>query len=309
MPGSQHIWSPDDWEDYCDGLFREHHASTGYVRVPDRDRGDLGMEGYTIDGSGVIYQCYATEAVEVGQRYAKQRDKITKDLGKLVINPERVADLLGDNVMGFWVLMVPIHDSKDLIVHARAKEQEMRKRDLPFLSDDFQVLIFTEADFAAERAALDHLGVAIIPSTVPLPEQDVTKSVEELKAAETQRLQEMDAKLARAKVAAADISDLRERLLRQIVQADNIREHLRTDYPSTSERVLTELDIEERAILQERDFKQLHEGSVVSVRGRLSERLADSVPAIGPADADRLAHGQVGRWLLECPLDFADADG
>jgi hypothetical protein len=43
MPGSPHIWSPDDWEVYCDGLFRERHGPTGYVKVPDRDRGDLGM--------------------------------------------------------------------------------------------------------------------------------------------------------------------------------------------------------------------------------------------------------------------------
>src|SRR4051812_17856470 len=117
MPGSTHIWSPDDWEEYCNGLFRERHGPTGYVRVPDRDRGDLGMEGYSMDGTGVIYQCYATEATEVGERYAKQRDKITKDLGKLVAKAERVAALLGDNVMGFWALVVPLYDSKELVIH------------------------------------------------------------------------------------------------------------------------------------------------------------------------------------------------
>lgn len=306
MPGPTHIWSPDDWEDYCDGLFHQRHGPTGYVRIPDQDRGDLGMEGYSIDGTAIIYQCYVTEAVEVGHRYEHQRDKMTKDLGKLAAKPERVAKLLGDNLMSFWALVVPRHDSKELVAHARAKEQEMRALDLPFLADDFKVLILTEENFAAERAVLDKLGVAGVPDSAPLTEEDLQKSVEELKSAEPHQVTTTDEKLDRAKV--VDVTHLRERLLRQIVEADNIREHLRVDYPSTSERVLTQLGIEERAIMQERDFSLLHSGSVVDVRERLQGRFAENVPSLGQGDADRLAHGQVGRWLLECPLDFPEAN-
>lgn len=306
MPESSHIWSPDDWEIYCDGLFRLRHGPTGYVRVPDQDRGDLGMEGYSIDGSAIIYQCYVTEAVEVGQRYTHQRDKMTKDLGKLADKPERVAKLLGDNVMSFWALVVPVHDSKELVIHARGKEQEMRKLELSFVADNFKVIILTERDFALERAALDHQGVGAVPDSAPLSERALQKSIGDLKAAEPHQVNTMDEKLGRAKV--VDVTDLRERLLRQIVEADNIREHLRVDFPSTSERVLTQLGIEERAIMQERDFSLLHTRSVVDVRERLKGRFAENVPALGQGEADRLAHGQVGRWLLECPLDFPGPD-
>jgi hypothetical protein len=307
MSNSRHIWPPDDWEDYCDELCRERHGSTGYVRVPDRDRGDLGLEGYSIDGSAVIYQCYATDEVDVGKRYEKQRDKMTKDLGKLVRNADRVAELLGNNVMKYWALLVPVHDSKDLIAHARGKEQEMRARELPFLADDFKVLIYTEADFSAERAVLDRRGIATIPASAPLTDEAAVRSLDELKAAEPDQVRTMAEKLRRAKVV-GDIADLRERLLRQVVDADNIRDHLRISYPSTSERLLTQLEIEERAVLLERGFNQLHQGSVVSVRERLSRRIAEHLPSLVADDADRLAHGQVGRWLLECPLDFPDAD-
>src|SRR5207248_3004235 len=152
---------------------------------------------------------------------------------KLVRNAERVAQLLGDNVMKYWVLLVPVHDSKDLIAHARAKEQEMREHDLPFLADGFKVLIHTEADFAAERAELDALGIATIWGAAPLTQEAIDQSIHELKAAESDQVQTMEEKLRRADVA-GDIADLRERLLRQVVEADNIREHLRVDYPSTS---------------------------------------------------------------------------
>ncbi len=139
ISGGHHVWSGDDWQAYCDGLFCEKHGSSGYVRVPDRDRGDLGMEGYSIDGTATIYQCYVTEAVDVGKRYEKQRDKVTKDLGKLVANEARIGPLLGSHVMKFWVLMVPVHDSKELVMHARAKEQEIRDKTLPFLDAEFTV--------------------------------------------------------------------------------------------------------------------------------------------------------------------------
>ncbi len=307
ISGGHHIWSGDDWQAYCDGLFREKHGSTGYVRVPDRDRGDLGMEGYSIDGAATVYQCYATEAVDVGKRYEKQRDKITKDLGKLVANKDRVADLLGAHIMKFWVLMVPLHDSKELVMHARAKDQEIREKDLPFLDDDFTVLIWTDEDFAKERVALDHAGVATIPPPKALTEADVSESVAAMKDAARSKVEAMSAKLGRAGVA-IDVAELRERLLRQIVEADNIREHLRREFPSTSERVLTELGIEERAIIEERDFNQLHADSVVAVRRRFNDRLTAAVPAIGADQASRMAHGAVGRWLLECPLDFPEPD-
>lgn len=306
MPGSTHIWSPDDWEDYCNQLFRERHGTTGYVRVPDRDRGDLGMEGYSIDGTGLIYQCYVTEATDVGVRYAKQRDKITKDLGKLVAKPDRISALLGDTVIRFWALVVPLYDSRDLIAHARAKEREMRTLGLPFLAEDFKVVVMTDDDFAAERLVLDELGVGSVPSPAPMTEEELRTSVADFKASEPHQVTAMDDKLARAKV--LDVVGVRDRLLRRTVEADNIREHLRVDYPSTSELVLRQLAIEERAIMQERDFNLLHNGSVVTVRERLTARLGENVKSLGQAEADRLAHGQVGRWLLECPLDFPEAD-
>ena len=69
---------------------------------------------------------------------------------------------------------------------------------------------------------------------------------------------------------------------------------------------MTEQRIEERAIIDERDFNQLHAGSEIDVRSRLQERLVIAASGIGVDHASRLAHGAVGRWLLECPLDFPD---
>jgi hypothetical protein len=52
----QYSWDPKDWENRVLQLIRERHGSDNVVRIPDKDRGDLGLEAYTYDGS--VYQCY-----------------------------------------------------------------------------------------------------------------------------------------------------------------------------------------------------------------------------------------------------------
>jgi hypothetical protein len=301
-----HGWSGDDWQEWCDLLFHARHAPAGYVRVPDKDRGDLGIEGYSVDGTGCMYQCYATEAVDVPTRYEKQRDKITIDLGKLKINTSGFARLLGAHRMSHWVLVVPLHDSKELVFHARSKEAQIRELKLPYLEADFTVIIQTDRqDFARERAQLDAAALAIVPPITALDDGQADEAVATFKVDGAEQVAVMDAKLRRAGL--ADTVTARDRLLRQLVDADNITAELRRDFPTTHEAVLTQQRIEERDILSERDFAGLHAGSIGEIRGRLQQRLHDAAPAIGADHASRLAHGALGRWLLECPLDFPEA--
>lgn len=300
-----HEWSGDDWQDWCDLLFHARHAPAGYIRVPDNDRGDLGIEGYSVDGTGCMYQCYATEAVDVRTRYTKQRDKITTDLKKLQARAEAFKKLLGDHKMCRWILVVPLSDSKDLVAHARAKEAEVRALGLSFLDPEFTIVIQTDRqDFPSECLKLDAEAIAVIPA-IPAPgEHHVDEAIATLQVDEAEQVATMDAKLQRAGV--TDHIAARDRLLRQLVDADNITAELRRDFPSTHETVVTQQRIEERDILAERDFDGLHGGSVTEIRGRFQQRLGEAAPAIGADHASRLAHGAVGRWLLECPLDFPE---
>jgi hypothetical protein len=305
-PTLAHEWSGDDWQEWCDLLFHARHAPAGYVRVPDVDGGDLGIEGYSVDGTGCMYQCYASETVDLRKRYEDQRDKITTDLRKLVSNQTRIVQLVGTHCMRSWILVVPLHDSKELVFHARKKEREMCELTLPFLDTNFTVVIQTDRqDFAAERKMLDAAAVAQVP---PIAETDAAKTtvaVATLKVDEAEQVATMDSKLGRAGV--VDSVAARDRLLHLLVDADNITAQLRRDFPTTHERVLNQHRIEERDILAERDFNQLHPGSIREIRNRLEQGLRESAPGIGADHANRLAHGAVGRWLLECPLDFPEA--
>lgn len=194
--------------------------------------------------------------------------------------------------------MVPIHDSKELIVHARKKEGELRAMGLPFIDDDFVVVIHTEADFQKELAIIESHGVGAV-GTVPMHVGD--KDLQQLTENEPEQVQTLDRKLSKV---VPDPKDLRERFLRHAVDGGNIREHLRRNHPQTNEQVAGQVANEARDVLAERDLGELHKGSITEVRKRMENRLRERVTALGDDQANRLAYATVATWLMECPLDF-----
>jgi hypothetical protein len=76
----------------------------------------------------------------------------------------------------------------------------------------------------------------------------------------------------------------------------------------TDEQVAEQIGIEQQAILLERGLGELHKGSLRPIQRRLAERLAEKVPAIRDSDSERLSYGVLARWLMECPLDFPEAE-
>ena len=76
------LWQGDEWEKWCLQLIQMAFGSDKVQPVPARHKGDLGIEAFTHDGHAL--QCYAVqEPVSTKERYEKQRDKLTTDLGKL----------------------------------------------------------------------------------------------------------------------------------------------------------------------------------------------------------------------------------
>lgn len=71
------------WEQLCDGCYRDRFQDYHYTKVPSNYQGDAGIEGFT--RSGIVYQCYCPEKEYTdNELYNAQRDKVTKDIGKLI---------------------------------------------------------------------------------------------------------------------------------------------------------------------------------------------------------------------------------
>jgi hypothetical protein len=136
-----------------------------FVCIPDKTQGDCGLEGFTFDG--MAFQCYAPEEpLTTKARYEKQRTKITTDVRKLKEKKDEISEIIGTTKLRRWVLVTPFIDNKDLIKHATKKASEVKDWGLPYIHNDFQILIWTADEFIAEKAALVEAAVLKINGSV-----------------------------------------------------------------------------------------------------------------------------------------------
>ena len=71
------------WQDWADMLLQRHYGSGGYQKIPDKVKGDAGIEGFSM--SGCAYQVYGPEEpLSTSERYEKHRNKITRDINKFI---------------------------------------------------------------------------------------------------------------------------------------------------------------------------------------------------------------------------------
>ena len=80
------------WEDLCVKCYRIRYQNENYTYIPAAQGGDAGIEGFT--QNGIVHQCYCPEReYSDDELYAHQRDKLTKDIDKLLNNGERLKKL------------------------------------------------------------------------------------------------------------------------------------------------------------------------------------------------------------------------
>ena len=163
----------DDWQDWANQLLTLHYGPTEYLRVPDKHKGDAGIEGFALN-KGHVYQAYGCEEpISDAERYEKQRNKMTTDTKKFIDNKEVLAKLFGAKKISRWVLFVPLCDSKDLIIHANKKTAEIKEANLSYVAEDFEVTICDETDFAVERKQLMAVETNAISITVDSADNQV----------------------------------------------------------------------------------------------------------------------------------------
>lgn len=83
--GFRRLWSGDEWQRFALKLVQLRHGSQNVQIVPDKVRGDAGIE--LITTNGCLYQCYAPQEVsDVSKAASAMKAKARVDLPKLVKN-------------------------------------------------------------------------------------------------------------------------------------------------------------------------------------------------------------------------------
>lgn len=300
--------SGDEWEAWANQLISQHFGPTDYQRVPDKDRGDAGIEGFCLSKSEA-FQCYGCEEpISVEERYTKQRVKMTSDIQKFIDNESVLKRLFGTRKIKRWVFFVPYFDSKEIVAHAAKKSKEVLEAALPYVDDDFSVVVCQEGDFAVARDQLINAtsrGLKFKTSAVTAAEvnqwtlsNDVMLGVLQKKIAKLPTLQTQEQRDAFV-----------GQVLRWYLSGQVLLERIR-EYPQVYEKIIETKSHREEFLA----MGSLHgSASNVVVKETLDafrDTLSREAKELHEFCAEQLAHEAVADWLIRCPLDFPEvADG
>src|SRR5579863_6621102 len=126
MPGQIWAKSPDEWQELIVRLLVIKFGIGNFVEIPDKTKGDCGLEGFT--RCGKAFQCYvAEEPVEAAELTKRQKRKISTDIRKLNKYKTDLVGILGKTVLERWILVVPRWEDKVLLSHAEEELEKIRK--------------------------------------------------------------------------------------------------------------------------------------------------------------------------------------
>ncbi|MGW8883054.1 hypothetical protein [Streptomyces sp. NPDC055749] len=294
-----HHYSGDEWEQYCLLLARRHYGADRVQEVPARHGGDLGIEAFTFCGRA--FQCYApVEPLSTAERYEKQRDKLSTDLRKLSTKQKDLHRLLGDVKINTYIFLVPIFDSAHLVQHASAKAEEVRSKNLPFITADFKVSVATDSSYARERSEILERSPSLV-DVVPTPPGEVDSWME----GNSQLAETALAKLAKLRLPPGSRLAYLEQLVNQFLDSENALARLREKYPDQWEAATgSKVRKERKLVLEYPPGSTNNAADVTSIVKSLKEELSRQVPALDDSFIDAMSWGSIADWLMRCPLDF-----
>jgi len=282
----------EEWQRWANQLLICHYGPTEYQKVPDNDKGDAGIEGFTIS-EGHAYQAYGCEEpLSTTERYEKQRDKMTTDISKFINNRSALQKIFGTVRITRWALFVPYCDSKELIGHASKKTSEVLDKKLPYVGDTFRVVVCQEEDFCIARDQLINAATTSVTDWISSNDSLAATLDDKLRKLPTLRNNEGRRRF-------------HEAVLRWYLEGQQILEALRT-YPDVYEKTLKAKSHRENFLVMATVSGSSPQEILTSSIQDLLETLQREVRELHRFSAEALAHEAVADWLLRCPLDFPE---
>ncbi len=292
------FWDPNEWEAHVLRLLHDQYGAHNVQKVPAKHKGDCGLDYFCLDKL-VVYQCYAVqEPVDVASRAAKQKAKVTTDIGKFCDVTKGAAALFAGYKIKRWILAVPLHDSKDVVAHAMGKTAKVIAKGLPYIDPNFQILVHDREDFDEGSWRLRaQLRKRIRPIVAqPTPEEVTTMIGGEASLADNLRT-----KLGARFEQAGALEDAVDGALSTFVQSENAKERLRTMAPDAYELVVS--------LIAQR-LRRIRTGSkgtsgvdrLDAEIDALRNSMVQALPNLDASSAELIAFGAVSEWLMRCPL-------
>ena len=294
--------SPKEWEEFCAIMLRHHYNAKNFWVVPDEDRGDLGLEFFTVDGT--LFQCYYPDMnIDMAGYKAKIKKKIREDLKKLKKNEAPIAALLDDIVVNQWVLVIPKLKSKDLIAYCNKKKKEVQNENLAYIdSEAFQVKIETPSSFP--EGALYAKGMYSKAIDIPLAEiteKDIVAWQKGNSEFAANIVRKSDSLIGQKS------NEFQDRVVTKYIQIEKFLDQLREDHPDLHELVENSAraqleNMKDESLLQDNLDKEFVKGIVDSNSNAFSKHSQ----YMSDTNRQSLSFGYLSKWLAECYMDFSD---
>jgi hypothetical protein len=295
----------DTWEDLCQQIFKNKYGDDGYQEMV-ASPGDFGIEGFTRK-TGLAFQCYCPEKQYTQEElYEKQRDKITKDLGKLKQYNDQLQARLGSTKIKEWIFITPDVNQNKILEHVQNKQEEVKDWGLSILDKNFIVLI-RDADFYATEITHfqtingDRLIFDDSQSFMKFysKDNDLVDYEENIDRKNKIRCdyenKNNNEKLNKLNKLTVDKWFDGERLIRKI-------ESIAPKVYYNLARVINQYEdeVSEMSISWCNGTEELIE----KIKEGLFTRLHEEIPEMSSTDQRRIANHMIAKWIALCPLDF-----
>lgn len=291
-------WDGNEWEQFSIRLVRERHGAENVQPIPARVKGDLGIECITTDGC--VYQSYAPEETgDTGKAASAMRAKANRDLNKLITNKVKIAKLLSGIKVRRWILLCPFLDDKDVVTTVANKAQKILEMGLSFLDANFRGLVHCQEDFSREIEKIrSEAGGASLDLKTPDANEiaNTGNAIDEV----------LDKKIRRGfpQLELDQVVRRKRRFISTHIRAENALDQLKRDAPELWEKATTAIALEEDRLESSGTVSGPAGDLLTGEQDRLYQALVSALPTLETNAIRAIAMGQIGTWLIECPLDF-----
>lgn len=299
------IYDGNSWELLCQRIFKMKYHDDGYQSIP-ASPGDFGLEGFT--HTGYAFQCYCPNAnYSSKELYEKQRDKITEDLNKLKKYQSDLIKRLGSIKLKKWVFVTPMFGN-NLLEHACNKEKIVKSWSLPFLTEDFSILIQDGDSYYKEINEVQTLSDK--PLFFGENEFDLLSSINACEEPEHNILRKTERRLAFKKNDndyETKVKELYEDTLGNFLENDHYLKKIEETAPDLY-YILTSIieecakSVAEKSTTWEGTPAKLTDDVKKELESRI--RLTKSLNALGEHNIMKISRCITAYWLARCELDY-----
>ena len=297
------------WEEMCQIVFKRKFMHLSYQTVK-ASPGDFGIEGFTKDGTA--FQCYCPEVnVDNQKLYEQQRNKITKDIQKLQDNKADFPKILGNVKLKKWILVTPRFEHHNLTIHCNEKTKLVKSWSLPFIDDEFEVLVHEADDYAfeiGEYYSTSNRKFSISPNKEDSNERKVI-------AWQNEKIDLVNNALAKNSIRLKSLSnqfelerkinELTDKNVKSYLNGESILRVWQSTQPENHQRFIELVASVEEELLEKCLLNEMNPNAFVTdIAEYMENKIRHAFVHLDESTIVRLKNYSISAWLLRCPVYF-----